>query len=81
MMDGYNYHVYRTASAHQKVNCHSYSTVFVLTLDNGKERFVKEVTELSKAFALYKSMEEVEVNAQGIIFFRCESAARQVYEG
>ncbi|MBP7388771.1 MAG: type I restriction endonuclease subunit R [Chitinophagales bacterium] len=74
MMHGYNYHVYFKAGTAEKLTVILTAEEHVLSLENGKERFIKEVTALSKVFALCKSTEEAEVNAQEIAFFQAVKA-------
>ncbi len=80
MMHGYNYQVYFTASTAERLTVISTADEHVLTLENRKERFIKEVAALSKVFALCKSTEEAEVNGTGNSFLRgCKSKAGKVY--
>lgn len=74
MMHGYNYRVYFTASTAEKLSVILTTEEHVLTLENGKERFIKEVAALSKVFALCKSTAEAEVNAPEVAFFQAVKA-------
>lgn len=74
MFHGFDSKKYTAASTAEKLTLILSAEKHVLTLDNGKERFIKEVTALSKAFALCKSTEEAEVNATEISFFQAVKA-------
>ena len=52
MLHGFNYKEYFTADTSKKLDILRDAVEYVLGLEDGKRRFIKHVTELSKAFAL-----------------------------
>ena len=62
MFHGFNYKEYFTASTGRKMNIILEAEDHILGLDDGKERYLREVSSLSKAYALAKS----EIAAKGI---------------
>lgn len=74
MMHGYDYNTYFTASLSEKLSVILTSEEHILSLPDGKERFVKEVSLLSKAFALSKSTPEADEVAAEVSFFQAVKA-------
>ncbi|HPB25199.1 MAG TPA: type I restriction endonuclease subunit R [Bacteroidales bacterium] len=80
MMHGHEYATYFSAPIAQKLSIILSSEEHILKLENGKERFVKEVTTLSKAFALAKTQPEAtEVNDE-VAFFQAIKARLVKFE-
>jgi type I site-specific deoxyribonuclease, HsdR family len=52
MLHGFDYKRYFTSDTNEKLNILRDAVDYVLELEDGKKRFIKHVTELSKAFAL-----------------------------
>ncbi len=59
MMHCYNHHGYLKSGTAEKITVILAVEQHVLTLENGKEWFIKEVATLAKVFALCKSTEEI----------------------
>ncbi|MBK9402456.1 MAG: DUF3387 domain-containing protein [Bacteroidetes bacterium] len=55
MLHGFDYTEYFDAGIERKLNIILEAEEHILTLDNGKERFIREVTTLSQAYALSKT--------------------------
>lgn len=80
MMYGYDYMKYFTAPLAEKLSIILTSEEHILSLENGKERFAKEVTALSKAFSLAKSQPEAaEINDE-VAFFQAIKARLVKFE-
>jgi len=80
MLHGFEYREYFTAPIAKKLSIILYSEEHILKQENGKERFVKEVTTLSKAFALAKTQPEaIEVNDE-VAFFQAIKARLVKFE-
>lgn len=74
MFHGYDYAEYFTANTGRRMDIILESEDHILGLENGKERFMKEVTSLSKAYALCKSEEEAKRIAEEVTFFQAVKA-------
>lgn len=80
IMNGYNYTTYFTAPMAEKLSVILTSEEHILTVENGKDRFNKEVGLLSKSFALCKSTPEAaEVSAE-VAFFQTIKARLSKFE-
>ena len=80
MMHGYDYTPYFTCPVAEKLSIILTSEEHILTVDNGKERFIKEVTALSKAFALAKSQPEADSINDEVSFFQAIKARLVKFE-
>ena len=80
MMHGFAYEKYFTASLTDKLNIILATEEQVLGLENGKERFIKEVGALSKLFALSKSTKEAGDIAEKVAFFQTVKARLAKFE-
>lgn len=80
IMHGYDYTTYFTAPTSEKLSIILTSEEHILTLDNGKERFIKEVIALSKSFALCKSTPEADEAAAEVAFFQALKARLAKFE-
>jgi type I restriction enzyme R subunit len=58
MFDGFDYHDYFSANTHDKLRLILAAQEHILSLDNGRERFIKEANELSRAFSLVITEDE-----------------------
>lgn len=74
MYHGFNYSEYHTAATGRKLNILLEAEDHILGLDNGKERYLKEVTALSKSYALCKTEPEARELAEEITFFQAVKA-------
>lgn len=80
LMHGYDYTPYFTCSISEKLSIILTSEEHILSIDNGKERFIKEVTALSKAFALSKSQPEADKINNEVSFFQAIKARLVKFE-
>jgi type I restriction enzyme, R subunit len=80
IMNGYDYTTYFGATLAEKLSVILTSEEHILTVDNGKDRFNKEVSLLSKAFALSKSTPEAADVAMEIAFFQTIKARLSKFE-
>jgi type I restriction enzyme, R subunit len=80
LMHGYDYTPYFSAITAERLSIILTSEEHILTLENGKDRFVKEVISLSKSFALCKSTTEAEEAAAEIAFFQAIKARLAKFE-
>lgn len=80
MMHGFDYTKYSTASLSDKLGIILAAEEHILGLNNGKERFLKEVTSLSKLFALSKSTREADSVAEETSFFQAVKARLAKFE-
>lgn len=71
---GFDYHPYFTADVSQKLSFILQAEDFILSLDNGKKRFVNEVNALSKAFAIAIPHERAMMVKEEIAFFQAVKA-------
>jgi type I restriction enzyme R subunit len=74
MYHGFSYQDYFTVSTQKRLDIILEAEEHILSLDNGKERYLKEVTALSKAFALAKSEPEAKEHTNEIAFFQAVKA-------
>ena len=74
MFHGYDYMEYFSADTGRRMNIILESEDHILGLENGKERFLKEVTSLSKAYALCKSEDDAKAIAEEVTFFQAVKA-------
>jgi type I restriction enzyme R subunit len=74
MYHGCDYQSYFTASTGVKMNIILEAEEHILGLDNGKERYIKEVTSLGQAYALAKSEPEAKVVTEEVAFFQAVKA-------
>lgn len=75
-----HYENYFTADVKQKLEIILASAEHILSLDNGKNRFVREVTALSKAFAIALPHEEAMDVKDEVGFFQAVKARLQKFE-
>ncbi len=80
MMHGYDYTTYFKSPLSEKLSIILTSEEHILSNANGKERFLKEVGLLSKAFALCKSTNAAGEVAQEISFFQSVRARLAKFE-
>jgi type I restriction enzyme, R subunit len=80
MMHGYDYNPYFTCPVAEKLSIILTSEEHILSIDNGKARFIKEVTALSKAFALAKSQHEADSINDEVAFFQAIKARLVKFE-
>ena len=71
ILHGYDYSKFFTGTASQKVAVIPEAMDFVLQQDNGQQRFVQAVTELSKAFALVATHDDAVKLREEVAFFQC----------
>jgi type I restriction enzyme R subunit len=74
MYFGFNYQEYFTAATGRKMNIILEAEDHILGLDNGKERYLKEVSSLSKAYSLAKSETAAKEIAEEVAFFQAVRA-------
>jgi type I restriction enzyme R subunit len=80
MLAGFDYRRYFTADTGAKLTLILAAEEFVLGLDDGKERFTKEVGLLAKAFALAAPDERVMVIKDELAFFQAVKARLAKFE-
>ena len=81
MFHGYDYERFFTAGTSERLSIILQSEEFVLGLDQGKERFVKESTTLSRLFALAVPHEDALTLSDEIAFFQSVRARLLKFEG
>lgn len=74
MMHGYEYKGFYTAPLAEKLAIILTTEEHILSLDSGKERYIREVTLLSKAYALCKSTTEADAVSAEVSFFQAVKA-------
>jgi type I restriction enzyme R subunit len=74
MYHGYNYAAYFTADTGSRMNIILESEDHILGIEDGKERYLREVTTLSKAYALCKAENEAQQIAEEVTFFQAVKA-------
>jgi type I restriction enzyme R subunit len=74
MYHGYNYTAYFTADTGSRMNIILESEDHILGIEDGKERYLREVTTLSKAYALCKAENEAQQIAEEVTFFQAVKA-------
>ena len=70
MYHGFSYQGYETAPVGKKLDIILEAEEHILSLENGKERYLKEVSSLSKAYALSKTETEAKEIANDVAFFQ-----------
>jgi type I restriction enzyme R subunit len=80
MYHGFDYTLYFTASTREKLDLILDAEEHILALENGKERYLREVTSLSKAYALAKSEPEAQGIAHEVAFFQAVRARLAKYD-
>jgi len=81
MFHGFDYERFFTAGTSERLSIILQSEEFVLGLDQGKERFVKESTTLSRLFALAVPHEDALALSDEIAFFQSVRARLLKFEG
>ncbi|TKD67692.1 type I restriction endonuclease subunit R [Pseudalkalibacillus hwajinpoensis] len=74
MFFGFDYQVFFSSQTKDKLSTILRAEDFIIGLENGKTRFIKEVTLLSKAYALSKPHKVTLDNAEEIAFFQTVKA-------
>lgn len=74
MYHGFDYNQYFTADTKHKLDLILDAEEHILHLENGKERYLREVTALSKAYGLAKSEPEAQEIAHEVAFFQAVRA-------
>jgi len=74
MYHGFDYNAYFTAPTGRKMDIILEAEEHILGLENGRERYIKEVTSLSKAYALSKSEPEASEVTEEVAFFQAVKA-------
>jgi type I restriction enzyme R subunit len=71
ILHGFDYAIFFTGTAAQRVSVIPEAMDFILQLENGQQRFVQAVTELSKAFALVATHDRAIALREDVAFFQC----------
>jgi len=74
LFHGFNYHDYFSADTSRKLSIILEAEDFILGIENGKKRFIDEVTALSKAFAIAIPHEEAMAIKDEVAFFQAVKA-------
>jgi type I restriction enzyme R subunit len=74
MMEGHGYQEFHRVELKGKLTIILNSVDHIFSLDQGAERFIREVTALSQAFALSKSTKEAGEIAEEVAFFQAVKA-------
>ena len=74
MFHGFDYKAYFNADTGRKLGIILEAEDHILGLDDGKERYLREVTALSKAYALAKSEEAAKLITEEVAFFQAVRA-------
>ncbi|NLN71031.1 MAG: type I restriction endonuclease subunit R [Chloroflexi bacterium] len=74
ILNGFNYRDYFTADTSKKLSIILAAENFILGIENGKKRFLDEVTALSKAFALAVPQAEAMAIKDMVAFFQAVKA-------
>ena len=74
MFHGFNFKEYETASTGRRMNIILEAEDHILSLDEGRERYLREVMSLSKSYALSKSTEDAKKIAEDVAFFQAVRA-------
>jgi type I restriction enzyme, R subunit len=74
MMYGYDYAEYFKVPIHHQMAIILGAVEHILSLENGADRYLKEVTSLTQAYALCKSTEEAKEHTAVIAFFQAIKA-------
>jgi type I restriction enzyme R subunit len=80
MYHGFGYTLYFDANTREKLDLILDAEEHILTLENGKERYLREVSSLSKAYALAKSEPEAQAITADIAFFQAVRARLAKYD-
>lgn len=75
MYHGFDYSIFFTGTSRERLNIIPAAIDYILGLENGKNRYLKAVTELSKAFALCSSLDEALTIRDEVGFFQAIKAA------
>ena len=79
--EGFNYHEYFNASTTEKLQIILAAEEHILGLENGKKRFVDEVTTLSKAFAIAIPHDQAMDAKDEVAFFQAIKARLSKFDG
>jgi type I restriction enzyme R subunit len=71
VLHGFDYSKFFTGTASERVGVIPAAMDFILQQDEGQERFVQSVTELSKAFALVSTHDQAVKIREEVAFFQC----------
>lgn len=74
MYHDFDYTEYFTASTGKRLNIILEAEDHIIGLEDGKERYLREVSSLSKAYALAKSEEEAKIITEDVAFFQAVRA-------
>ena len=80
MYHGFDYTLYFDANTREKLDLILDAEDHILTLESGKERYLREVSSLSKAYALAKSELEAQAITADIAFFQAVRARLAKYD-
>jgi type I restriction enzyme R subunit len=80
MYHGYDYTLYFDANTRERLDLILDAEEHILSLEKGKERYLREVTALSKAYALAKSEPEAKEIAHEVAFFQAVRARLAKYD-
>lgn len=80
LMSGCAYQVYFTADTAAKLRIILQAEDYISGLENGKDRFNREVTALAKAFALCASSPEAKINTEKVSFFQAVQARLKKFD-
>lgn len=80
MLHGFSYEEYFEADTSKKLSIILAAEDFIIGLDNGKKRFIDEVTSLSKAFAIAIPHEEAVDAKDEVAFFQAVKARLVKFE-
>ena len=81
MFHGFDYMPFFAAGTSEKLSIILQAAEFILALDHGKDRFIKESTALSQLFALSVPHEDALVLSEEIAFFQAIKARFLKFEG
>jgi type I restriction enzyme R subunit len=80
MYHGFDYTLYYDANTSERLDLILGAEEHILSLDKGKERYLREVTALSKAYALAKSEPEAKQVSAEVAFFQAVRARLAKYD-
>ena len=81
MFHGFDYQPFFQCGTAERLSLILQSEEFILKLPQGKERFIRESTALSKLFALAAPHEDALILADEIAFFQSVRARLMKFEG
>ena len=81
MYHGFDYKAYFTAETHEKLTLILAAAEHILGLDEGKKRYLNEVTALSQAFAIAVPHEQAMDVKEEVAFFQAVKARLAKFEG